>query len=337
MTNKMNARKLTIGFTILLALMSAVCMAMWIGKFDFFVAKRPLREYISNQSNERMVHGNITRLSFQERLGRLGNWMFQFASTFGVAKRNGYLFTLSRTNTLRKIFKGINVADNVALEKERIVMQENTSADPKIMSLSGSRNIQLCCYLQSWRYFEGYEEEVREQFTFNDSIIQKVQGILNQFKAAYWQQTVEKSMQNSTTFIGIHVRRGDYLEISKHNKNYKVAPKSFIMNGMTYYRSRFNNSLFVMTSDDLQWCRQNFQDEITDGQLHLSPNLTYYEDMCLLTQCNHSIFTTGSFGWWSGWLTGGSVVHYGSSQNNKNLTGVKYQSNRYPAHWVAML
>ena len=36
----------------------------------------------------------------------------------------------------------------------------------------------------------------------------------------------------------------------------------------------------------------------------------YKFDLVLLSLCNHSIMTVGTFGWWGSWLTNGTVVYY---------------------------
>ncbi|XP_052086627.1 uncharacterized protein LOC127723951 [Mytilus californianus] len=33
-------------------------------------------------------------------------------------------------------------------------------------------------------------------------------------------------------------------------------------------------------------------------------------DMCVLSKCNHSIMTVGSFGWWAAWLANGTAIYY---------------------------
>lgn len=281
------------------------------------------------------VNHSKTWISFAEGVGRLGNWMFQYASTYGIALQNGYQCVLSRNNQLRGIFSGIDAVAIDSPKMEKLVKFEDgqKTFSPELMNHSEARNLGLCCYLQSWRYFDGYENEIRKQFKFKEDISHKVQDILKSFKAAYMQQKVLQDII-PITFIGIHVRRGDFLIKSRLSKGYKVASKEYIIRAMDYYKAKFRNILFVMASDDLRWCHHNFQNAVKTSEIFLSPGLESYEDLCLLSLCNHSIITTGSFGWWSGWLTGGSVVYYSQRPPNKHSAEYQNQYNRYPPTWV---
>jgi galactoside 2-L-fucosyltransferase 1/2 len=35
-----------------------------------------------------------------------------------------------------------------------------------------------------------------------------------------------------------------------------------------------------------------------------------WEDMAILSKCNHTIMTVGTFGWWAGFLAGGITVYF---------------------------
>lgn len=66
----------------------------------------------------------------------------------------------------------------------------------------------------------------------------------------------------------------------------------------------------MVTSDDMSWCRQNidcsFGDVVFTGNgLQGSPT----KDFALLTQCNHTVLTMGTFGIWAAYLTGGDTLY----------------------------
>ncbi|CAF1194612.1 unnamed protein product [Adineta steineri] len=76
---------------------------------------------------------------------------------------------------------------------------------------------------------------------------------------------------------------------------------------MSYYTSINPDSLFIVSSDDKQWCRtmlSNRNDVVVTSDTH-SPS----EDLAILTLCNHSLITTGTYGWWAGFLTNGQVIY----------------------------
>lgn len=66
----------------------------------------------------------------------------------------------------------------------------------------------------------------------------------------------------------------------------------------------------MVTSDDMSWCRQNidcsFGDVVfADSGLQGLPT----KDFALLTQCNHTVLTVGTFGIWAAYLTGGDTLY----------------------------
>lgn len=41
-----------------------------------------------------------------------------------------------------------------------------------------------------------------------------------------------------------------------------------------------------------------------------SPFTDPVDDMALMIQCDHVIVTSGSFGWWGAWLSGGTRLYF---------------------------
>jgi hypothetical protein len=61
--------------------------------------------------------------------------------------------------------------------------------------------------------------------------------------------------------VGVHVRRTDYMNhLSIVNPGAEIANASYFQHAMQWMRNKLSPHLvaFVILSDDLQWCRQNF-------------------------------------------------------------------------------
>ena len=109
---------------------------------------------------------------------------------------------------------------------------------------------------------------------------------------------------------GIHVRRADYVWPSNKDQGYTVADAKYIETAMQYFTTKYHNVIFVVCSDDIQWCQKNVQ-----SSTHLvvySPfsNNSSSLDLCTLAKCNHTITTVGTFSWWAGNLAGGETIYY---------------------------
>lgn len=78
---------------------------------------------------------------------------------------------------------------------------------------------------------------------------------------------------------------------------------------MDYFRQRYPKRLFVVASDDMDWCQDHLKP--VDGDLAFAGNRNAASpaaDMALLASCNHSIITYGNFGFWSAYLAGGETI-----------------------------
>ncbi|CAF1667187.1 unnamed protein product, partial [Didymodactylos carnosus] len=69
----------------------------------------------------------------------------------------------------------------------------------------------------------------------------------------------------------------------------------------------YSNTLFLMTSDDKNYCNSMFgnMSNVIITPKSFSPEL----DLAALVVCQHTIVTSGSFGWWAAFLTNGDVVY----------------------------
>ena len=140
-------------------------------------------------------------------------------------------------------------------------------------------------YWQSERYFSDIANRIRSDFTFP--------GFTNQQNADMADRIRE------TNAISLHVRRGDYLTLGAH-----------VLCDQTYYETALEKVLenvsgaptvFVF-SDDPQWAKDNLPLPCEKVVLDFNGPDTDFEDMRLMTLCQHNIIGNSSFSWWAAWL-----------------------------------
>jgi hypothetical protein len=96
--------------------------------------------------------------------------------------------------------------------------------------------------------------------------------------------------------VGIHVRRGDYV----NNPFYVDLMKT------PYYddaMAKFDDK-FVIFSDDIAWCKEQ---KIFKG-CEFSKGRSEVEDMNLLASCKGIIMANSSFSWWASYLSSARVI-----------------------------
>ena len=267
----------------------------------FLLACSIVFQYYKSIINEHITNGSCV-IVVQEMRGRLGNQMFMYASAYGLARRRHCLMyiDLRLLNTLRTIFlidesRLISATDLSLLKNIPTVWNSACMYYPSLMEHNKlNRSLRLMGYWQSYKYFVDYSKEIRLQFSLNTNILQKA-------------QTYIRSLQMKTTLVGVHIRRGDFLSFGYRLRGVVASSFAYINASMSYYTSIHPDSFFIVSSDDKQWCRTMFSnrsDVVVTSDAY-SPS----EDLAILTACNHSLVTTGTFSWWTAFLTNGQVIY----------------------------
>jgi hypothetical protein len=226
------------------------------------------------------------------KYGRLGNQMFQIASTIGIAKKNNHEFFFPEWICY---YNGINCQNffedklpskKIDIEKKYIEEQFTYSE----IILNEKVDYDLFGYFQSQKYFEQCTDLVRKYFSPKKTI---VESLISEFK---------NHLNNSCS---IHVRRGDYLN----------HPSIYYTHGIEYYikavdyikKNRGEHVNFLIFSEDLNWCRENFNiNNFTDENFIFVDTKNHVKDMILMSLCNDNIITNSTFSWWSAWLNNNS-------------------------------
>ena len=244
--------------------------------------------------------------------GGLGNLMFMYASLYGIAKTNEMILVLNEKDHINSVFPKLNVVrmkNTTFCEKAELVGEVRPCAyDLGTINFNKKKNIRQKAYLQSWKYFQNVEQEIREQFVFPASVQDKAQRVINNYTSIY---TAKRGRVQNLQIIGVHIRRGDYLLPGKIKYGYNIVTKKYIDNAFQYFRTRYNNTcLFLVFTGtgkkDIKWREENIKG---DDVLNVFANPRDI-DMCALSMCNHTIITVGSFGWWSAWLANGTTVYF---------------------------
>ena len=112
--------------------------------------------------------------------------------------------------------------------------------------------------------------------------------------------------RGSKTLVGVHVRRGDYSEWLRSRLNGHLVSPAYIQCALKLARRRYQRPAFLVSSDDMAWCRRNIAQ--SDDVIFVGSNASEAVDMATLARCHHSVVTYGTFGYMSAFLAGGDVV-----------------------------
>jgi len=146
-------------------------------------------------------------------------------------------------------------------------------------------------------YFRGYWQAHQYLADCNDTIVAEIH--LPFFDLDEVGHGWLARIQN-TAAVGVHVRRGDYLNPHTHSYH-GLCDVRYYRAAIALLRRRLPAAEFFVFSDDPAWCRQAlFDDQVYVIDLH-PPDLGHL-DLALMASCRHHIIANSSFSWWAAWL-----------------------------------
>jgi hypothetical protein len=237
--------------------------------------------------------------------GRLGNQMFQYAAARGLALRLGTDVALDSRLALTRGERVLTrVFDLPVVPPDSLPpLKAQAPLHYAIWRLSSPRfrrerglgynpgfenfpdDSYLHGYWQSERYFKRIERQIRNDFTFPE------------FSSP---ENAEMAAQiGAGLSIALHVRRGDYLSLDAHilcDQSYYDSALERILDGLA------GTPTVYVFSDDPGWVKDNLPLPCARVVVDLNGPDTDFEDMRLMSLCDHNIIGNSSFSWWGAWL-----------------------------------
>ncbi|XP_029441562.1 galactoside 2-alpha-L-fucosyltransferase 2-like [Rhinatrema bivittatum] len=264
-------------------------------------------------------------------IGRFGNQMGQYATLYALAKLNGHEAYIQQVthNWLAPVFKiSLPVLhDSVFVKMSWKIYKLFNKMLTKYNHIEG-KYVKLAGYPCSWTFYHHIREEILQEFTFHDFIRDEANKYLEEVKGS----------RRNATFIGVHVRRGDYVKVMTNTWKGVVADKAYLEKAMGYFRRKYQEPLFVVTSDGMKWCKKNI--DTSRGDVYFSGDgveSSPGRDFALLAHCNHTIMTIGTFGFWASYLARGETIYLTNFTlpNSPFLKVFRYDATFLP-EWIGI-
>ncbi len=175
-------------------------------------------------------------------------------------------------------------------------------------------------YWQSPRYFSAIEKEIRADFQ-----ISTPPSAANEAMAA-------KILASNSA--SLHVRRGDY----QHNANTKsihgACSPGYYNKAARTLSSKESDVVFFVFSDEIEWARSNLHFPGEKEFVDLNDSAHNYEDLRLMSLCNHHIIANSTFSWWGAWLGSPDGVTVAPSRWMNDASRGPSSQELLPAHWI---
>jgi galactoside 2-L-fucosyltransferase 1/2 len=249
-----------------------------------------------------------------KQTGRLGNQMYEYISVWAMAKKTGRepYVPSCLIRELEKIFHNLPVPPLSHLAYCPLQDYPLAVTVDKIDHSNGS--IILPGAIQLPKYVAPLLSEIRQIFKFNEHIIDESQRLLH---------GASRGMKN-ITYVGVHVRRTDYIGYLK--RKFKTSPVNpdYFLRHMNVFRNKYKPIMFVVVSDDPEWCERELRGDDVVVMKTNSP----VQDLAVMAACNHSIIDCGTYGVWGAILSEGDTFIYNLT-NSSSVTLASLLPNWY--------
>lgn len=239
--------------------------------------------------------------------GGIGNQMFQYSFYMFLRlkhKRQRFTFDLSsfefeNSSTYTKRNFGLYDAFNIKLKNHRSSTELKIKRFLNIKSVfefdriddltfdenKNYHNVVFDGYWQNCSYIDNQIKEISKAFKFRTTPKIK-EGICR--------------IKNHKNSVGIHVRRGDYINNSVVATIHGNCSKQYYISAVDFLKNKINSNITIFIfSDDLKWCKENLF--FPDKTYYLSDEIVLkdWEELALLSTCEHQIISNSTFSWWA--------------------------------------
>jgi len=271
--------------------------------------------------------------------GRLGNQMCSFATIYGLAKMSGGNFRLGLSNDqylfLSEIFPYFeenakdhlieamycgHVCNNIKWERYQMNFYNLTYQNIELLakdiqnSYPTGVGLNLGHYINVPLVYKEYLDELRSKvFVFKEEYSNNAKKLIDIAK--------EKFGKVPDALIGVHGRFTDYSgHLKLRGANY--ASKKFYNKAIQYFRDKYKNPMFLVTSDDpgkaksfILSNQKSYNDVFFVGTIEtaiegeMSKQDSTGTDLALLAMCDHIIISHGTYGMWAAFLASSTNTH----------------------------
>jgi len=167
-----------------------------------------------------------------------------------------------------------------------LVRESGFEFDPSILRST------VPCYLQGFwqspKYFASIDPMIRKELTLREPLAGENLAAADRIAASL--------------AVSVHVRRGDYANSESTNQYHGTCSPEYYLAAEALLRGKLGDPTLYIFSDDPDWAAQNLRFKSPTVILRHNGPERDYEDLRLMTLCQHHIIANSTFSWWGAWL-----------------------------------
>jgi hypothetical protein len=230
----------------------------------------------------------------EQRKGRLGNQLFRVGTIIGESLKRNVEYFIPVEWEHSNIFPNLKNKIPTQQIKNDVTGYHNESkfGFHDIPDTNGI--LEITGYFQSWKFFEGYENDVRNDLSFSDELI----------------KLASSKMSEGTTKLCVHLRWGDPYD-RRVGGGHKGVENFHPVMTLKYYENAIEYVLSQTKIDEILVFTDNTDTkEFIDGKFEkFGVNVIYFDysddfimDFTCQSMCDHFIIPNSTFSWWSSFL-----------------------------------
>lgn len=231
----------------------------------------------------------------QHQNGRFGNQLFRIGTLIGesLKKNTNYYIPLEWEHC--NIFPNLKNKLSVNQIKPEITKsyKEEKFGFNIIPETSGI--LEILGYFQSWKFFEGFEDIIKNELSFCEDLI----------------QNAKSKMSNETIKLCVHLRWGDVYD-RRHGCGHKGLEDRHPVMSLKYYENAIEYVLQKTKIDEILVFTDNVDTkEFIVGKFEkYGIKVIYFDysdnfvlDFVCQNLCDHFVIPNSTFSWWSSFLS----------------------------------
>lgn len=266
----------------------------------------------------------FTRLG---RSGRLGNQLWQVASTIGIAQTLGQSVAIPSNWDYRPYFRVPEELYSDVLIRD----DGRPTAQAQNTELVNHMDPRCRDYLQDLGLWKDIAPQIWSWFQPSELAMAKLQEY-------DWFAELPRPI------LSCHVRRGDNAKAP--NNSHPLRPVSYYHDSIKELSGEYESLVFF--SDDPEWCRAEFGDYAIESPVaffvgtprakeheeayRFSPVLDWI-DLQMMTFCDRHILSNSTYAWWGAWLSHDESPIYPWPFFGSDLDYID-QSLMFPEGWI---
>ena len=250
--------------------------------------------------------------------GGLGNQMFQFAAGMALAERHHTDLTLDLSHYWPSTQKEYRKRGWISADRrfELDIFQHRAHIlgrdEPRLLSRiktrlkSPSKILKESGFAYNPDFDNAPDGTTLDGLWTSERYFHQISSIiLNEFK--FVRKSNKQNQQlleqiSKSTSVALHVRRGDYATSQNTTAYHGLTTIQYYKTAVEEMLKKFPSAHFFVFSDDPDWSRKHLDFLSLVTYISNNNGVSSWEDLRLMSSCQHNIIANSTFSWWGAWL-----------------------------------